>query len=120
MQQVLVNVAVNAAEAMPEGGKITFETRVAHLDETFTRSHPDGAPGDFGEGVIGDTGMGMPPDVADRVFEPFFTTSSDGKAAGRGLSAVYSIAKTHPGPVAFCCTPGLGPTAAVYQPVFCS
>src|SRR2546428_11874283 len=82
MQQVLVNVAVNAAEAMPEGGKITFETRVAHLDETFTRSHPDVAPGDFVEVGIGDTGMGMPPDVADRGFEPFFTTKSDGKAAG--------------------------------------
>ncbi len=118
MQQVLANVAVNAAEAMPEGGKITFETRVAHLDEAFARSHPDVAPGDFVEVVIGDTGVGMPPDVADRVFEPFFTTKTDGDATGLGLSVVYGIVKNHRGHVALTSTPGLGTTVRIYLPVF--
>ena len=118
MQQVLANVAVNAAEAMPEGGKITFETRVAHLDEAFARSHPDVAPGDFVEVVIGDTGVGMPSDVADRVFEPFFTTKTDGDATGLGLSVVYGIVKNHRGHVALTSTPGLGTTVRIYLPVF--
>ena len=97
MQQVLVNVAVNAAEAMPEGGRITFETRVAHLDQGHAPARPDLETGDYVEVVIGDTGAGIPPEVADRVFEPFFTTKTDGDATGLGLSVVYGIVKNHRG-----------------------
>ncbi len=118
VQQVLVNVAVNAAEAMPDGGRITFETRVAHLDSGFVRSRPDLEPGDYVEVVIGDTGVGMPPDVADRVFEPFFTTKTEGKGTGLGLSVVYGIVRNHKGHVTLNSTPGLGTTVRVYLPAF--
>ena len=118
VQQVLVNVAVNAAEAMPEGGRITFETRVAHLDSGFVRSRPDLEPGDYVEVVIGDTGVGMPPDIADRVFEPFFTTKTEGKGTGLGLSVVYGIVRNHGGHVTLNSTPGLGTTVRVYLPAF--
>jgi signal transduction histidine kinase/CheY-like chemotaxis protein len=118
VQQVLVNVAVNAAEAMPEGGRITFETRVAHLDPGFVRSRPDLEPGDYVEVVIGDTGVGLPPDVADRVFEPFFTTKTEGKGTGLGLSVVYGIVRNHKGHVTLNSTPGLGTTVRVYLPAF--
>ncbi len=117
MQQVLVNVAVNAAEAMPDGGRITFETRVAHLDHRYALARPDLEPGDYVEVVAGDTGVGMPPDVADRVFEPFFTTKTDGKGTGLGLSVVYGIVRNHKGHVTLSSTPGLGTTVRLYLPV---
>src|SRR6266571_5019326 len=118
VQQVLVNVAVNASEAMPEGGRITFETRVAHLDSGFVRSRPDLEPGDYVEVVIGDTGVGMPPDITDRVFEPFSTTKTEGKGTGLGLSVVYGIVRNHKGHVTLNSTPGLGTTVRVYLPTF--
>ena len=117
MQQVLVNVAVNAAEAMPEGGRITFETRVAHLDQGHAPARPDLETGDYVEVVIGDTGVGIPPEVADRVFEPFFTTKSEGKGTGLGLSVVYGIVRNHKGHVTLGSTPGLGTTVRLYLPV---
>ncbi|HEV8701096.1 MAG TPA: response regulator [Candidatus Polarisedimenticolia bacterium] len=117
MQQVLMNLAVNAAEAMPDGGRITFETRVAHLDQSFVRSQPGLAPGDYVEAVVGDTGTGMQPDIADRVFEPFFTTKTNGKGTGLGLSVVYGIVRNHQGHISLASTPGLGTTVRVYFPV---
>jgi len=117
MQQVLMNVAVNAAEAMPDGGRITFETRVAHLDESFARAQPGLTPGDYVEVVVGDTGTGMQPDIADRVFEPFFTTKSSGKGTGLGLSVVYGIVRNHQGHISLSSTPGLGSTVRIYFPV---
>jgi signal transduction histidine kinase len=117
MQQVLMNVAVNAAEAMPDGGRITFETRVAHLDESFARTQPGLTPGDYVEVVVGDTGTGMQPDIADRVFEPFFTTKASGKGTGLGLSVVYGIVRNHQGHISLSSTPGLGTTVRIYFPV---
>jgi len=116
VQQVLVNVAVNAAEAMSEGGRITFETRVAHLDQTSERSRPDLETGDYVEIVVGDTGSGMSPEVVDRVFEPFFTTKSEGKGTGLGLSVVYGIVRNHRGNLTITSTPGLGTTVRIYLP----
>ncbi|MBI1951423.1 MAG: response regulator, partial [Acidobacteria bacterium] len=116
IQQVLMNVAVNAAEAMPEGGRITFETRVAHLDQGYVRSQPGLAPGDYVEVVVGDTGAGMSIDVADRAFEPFFTTKTSGKGTGLGLSVVYGIVRNHKGHISIGSTPGLGTTVRVYLP----
>ncbi len=116
IQQVLMNVAVNAAEAMPEGGRITFETRVAHLDQTYVRSQPGLTPGDYVEIVVGDTGTGMPPEVSDRAFEPFFTTKTHGKGTGLGLSVVYGIVRSHQGHISIGSTPGLGTTVRVYLP----
>ena len=91
---------------------------MAHLDSGFVRSRPDLEPGDYVEVVIGDTGVGMPPDVADRVFEPFFTTKTEGKGTGLGLSVVYGIVRNHRGHVTLNSTPGLGTTVRVYLPVF--
>ena len=118
IQQVLVNVAVNAAEAMPDGGRITFETRVAHLDHGFVRTRPELEPGDYVEVVIGDTGGGIPPDVVERAFDPFFTTKTGGEGTGLGLSVVYGIVRNHRGHVALDSTVGLGTTVRVYLPVF--
>ncbi len=115
MKQVLLNIAVNAADALPEGGRITFETRVAHLDERYVRSCPELVAGDYAEVVIGDTGVGMAPDIVDRVFEPFFTTKP-GQGTGLGLSVVYGIVKNHRGHVTLTSTPGLGTTVRIYLP----
>jgi CheY-like chemotaxis protein len=102
---------------MPDGGRITFETRVAHLDESFARTQPGLTPGDYVEVVVGDTGTGMQPDIADRVFEPFFTTKSSGKGTGLGLSVVYGIVRNHQGHISLSSTPGLGTTVRIYFPV---
>ncbi len=116
MKQMLLNLAVNAKEALPQGGRIIFETRVAHLDRDFVRSCPDLRPGDHVEVVVGDTGIGMPPEVIDRVFEPFFTTKPAGEGTGLGLSAVYGIVKNHRGHVSLSSSPGIGTTFRIYLP----
>ncbi|MBI4169755.1 MAG: GAF domain-containing protein [Acidobacteria bacterium] len=116
MKQVLLNLAVNAMDAMPEGGRLTFETRVAHLDERFVQSCPGLAPGDYVQVVVGDTGVGMPPEVVDRAFEPFFTTKAEGKGTGLGLSVVYGVVRNHGGHVSLSSTPGLGTTVRLYLP----
>ncbi len=116
MKQVLLNVAVNAKEALPQGGRIIFETRIAHLDREFIRSCPDMKPGDYVEIVVGDTGTGMPPEVADRIFEPFFTTKPAGEGTGLGMAAVYGIVKNHRGHVVVSSTPGIGTTVRIYLP----
>jgi signal transduction histidine kinase len=117
IRQVLVSLAVNAAEAMPEGGRITFESRLAHLGRQYAVSRPDLVPGDYVEVVIGDTGVGMTPEMADRVFEPFFTTKTSAKSTGLGLSVVYGIVRNHKGHVTLSSAPDLGTTLRVYLPV---
>ncbi|MGH9797297.1 MAG: ATP-binding protein, partial [Candidatus Polarisedimenticolia bacterium] len=116
MRQAILNVAVNAVDAMPEGGRITLETRVASLDRRFVQSCQGLQPGDYVQVVVGDTGVGMAPEVADRAFEPFFTTKPDGKGTGLGLSVVYGIVRNHGGHVALESTPGLGTTVRLYVP----
>jgi signal transduction histidine kinase/GAF domain-containing protein/ActR/RegA family two-component response regulator len=116
MRQALLNLAVNARDAMPQGGRITFETRVAHLDEGFTRSVPGLRPGDYIEVVVGDTGVGMPPDVADHAFEPFFSTKPTGQGTGLGLAVVYGIVRTHGGHATLSSTPSIGTTIRIYLP----
>jgi signal transduction histidine kinase/GAF domain-containing protein/ActR/RegA family two-component response regulator len=116
IRQVLLNLAVNAKDALPQGGRIIFETRVAHLDHEFVRSCPDLKPGDYVEIVVADTGIGMPADVVDRAFEPFFTTKPAGEGTGLGLSAVYGIVKNHRGHVTLSSTQGLGTTVRIYLP----
>jgi signal transduction histidine kinase len=117
LKQAVLNVAVNAVDALSEGGRITFETRVAHLDQRFVQACPGLAPGDYVEVVVGDTGVGMPPEIADRAFEPFFTTKPGGKGTGLGLSVVYGIVRNHGGHVTLESTPGLGTTLRIYLPV---
>jgi CheY-like chemotaxis protein len=117
MTQIVLNVAVNAAEAMPEGGRITFETRLSRLDEAYARANPGVRSGEYVEVVIADTGAGMTSEIADRAFEPFFTTKPAGKGTGLGLSVVYGIVKNHRGHVQLTSTKGLGTTVRLYLPV---
>ena len=116
IMQLLLNVAVNAKQALPQGGRIVFETRLAHLDEDFVRAAPDLKPGDYVEVIIGDNGVGMPSEVVDRVFEPFFTTKPPGEGTGLGLAAVFGIARNHRGHVTLSSTEGVGTTVRIYLP----
>ncbi len=100
LEQLLVNLALNARDAMPRGGKIQFVTRVTDLDEAFLLSHPWATNGRFVEIQVNDNGEGMSPEILDRVFEPFFTTKEPGKGTGLGLAIAYSIVKAHGGYIA--------------------
>ncbi len=97
LEQVLLNLGVNAWNAMPQGGEILMSTRLVDLTEDFRRGHPWAQEGQYVEVVVEDTGVGMTPEVLERAFEPFFTTKEPGKGTGLGLSIAYSIVKSHKG-----------------------
>ena len=116
LQQVLVNLCLNARDAMSDRGVITIRTTVREVTPEECRLHQDWAPGIFVELAVRDTGCGMSPDVLDRVFEPFFTTKPVGTGSGLGLSVVRGIARTHGGHVAIESSPGRGTTVMVRLP----
>ena len=97
VEQALMNLAVNAMDAMPEGGKIVLETEKAVLDEQFCKAHLGAKPGEYVLLSISDTGHGMDKEILEHVFEPFYTTKEVGKGTGLGLAMVYGIVKTHEG-----------------------
>ncbi|MCL5269024.1 MAG: PAS domain S-box protein, partial [bacterium] len=117
MQQVLLNLAVNARDAMPEGGLLTIGTGRRRFEGETDPEMDDPAPGDYVWLSVTDNGCGIAPELLDRIFEPFFTTKERGKGAGMGLSTVYGIVRNHGGCVRVESTPDRGSTFCVYLPL---
>lgn len=116
LDQALMNLCVNARDAMPSGGRLTISTLNIVLSEDFCEEHPWARPGRFAYLAVSDTGVGMPPDILERIFEPFFTTKEQGKGTGLGLSTVYGGIKQHNGLLDVSSEPGQGTVFSIYLP----
>ncbi|MBC7261441.1 MAG: PAS domain S-box protein [Chloroflexi bacterium] len=117
LQQVLMNLAMNARDAMPEGGTLRLETASTTLDEAACQAHPEAKPGEYVRLTVADTGTGMDERTKNHLFEPFFTTKEVGKGTGLGLPMVYGIVKEHGGLIEVSSEVGQGTRFDIYLPV---
>lgn len=117
INQVLMHLTTNARDAMPQGGQLRIETKLAEIDDVFVRDHGYGNPGTYALVSVTDTGIGMDEKTLQKAFDPFFTTKDVGKGTGLGLSIVYGVVKQHDGYITAYSEPGAGTTFHVYLPV---
>jgi CheY-like chemotaxis protein len=120
IDQIIMNLAVNAGHAMPEGGNLVIETQIVNLDRAYGLSHMDAKPGPYVLLSVSDTGHGIDKKTMERIFEPFFTTKGPGIGTGLGLSMVYGIVKQHGGHTTCHSEPGVGATFKIYFPAIVS
>jgi CheY-like chemotaxis protein len=116
IEQVLMNLCLNARDAMPSGGRLHIETEMVELDDAYCRFYPHVTAGPYAVLSISDTGIGMDTETRERMFEPFFTTKGPGKGTGMGLATVYGIVKQHGGFLHVYSEPGQGTLFRVYFP----
>ncbi len=116
LESAILNLAINARDAMPDGGKLTIETCNTHLDRAYAKLHPGVEPGQYICICVTDTGTGMPPDVIARAFDPFFTTKPMGQGTGLGLSMIYGFARQSEGHAKIYSEVGQGTTVKIYLP----
>jgi PAS domain S-box-containing protein len=116
LDQVLMNLVVNARDAMPNGGRLVIETSEKTVNEDVARLNPDAVPGRYACLSVNDTGCGIPPEILPRIFEPFFTTKEPGKGTGLGLATVYGIVRQHQGWLNVYSEPGQGANFQIFLP----
>ena len=116
LENSILNLSINARDAMPNGGTLTIETCNAHLDHAYTTANSDVDPGEYICVCVTDTGTGMTPDVVARAFDPFFTTKPTGQGTGLGLSMIYGFARQSEGHAKIDSKPGVGTTIKLYLP----